>query len=294
MCKYEVRIFERLILEEYGMDRYADIKKRLIECVNEDSDVKAIVAIGSTTREEVKADEYSDLDLIIVTTDVEKWYSGVYPTRLGDVSISFIEPTLGGGKERRCIYDEDKDVDMIIFTPEQFEEALREGVASWVMNRGYTVLYDVNGYEEMIKKYVISGHSNPNMTEEEFDNIVNDFYFHNIWASKKLKRGELWSAKMCVDAYLKNYLLKMIELYCYELENKDVWHDGRFIDRWAGSEITDELKKCFAHYEKQDVLNALIATNSLFEEITRKIAAKKGYVYPDVAAKCAKNYLKTF
>jgi aminoglycoside 6-adenylyltransferase len=58
------------------------------------------------------------------------------------VSISFIEDTLGGGKERRCIYDEDKDVDMIVLTPEQFEAAIKEGVAQWVMNRGYMVLYD--------------------------------------------------------------------------------------------------------------------------------------------------------
>ena len=60
----------------------------------------------------MKADEYSDLDLFIVTNNTERWFSGEYPERFGNVSISFIEPTLGGGRERRCIYDEDKDVDM--------------------------------------------------------------------------------------------------------------------------------------------------------------------------------------
>lgn len=117
-------------------------------------------------------------------------------------------------------------------SPDQFEEALKSGVCSWVMNRGYAILYDANSYENEIKKYVKLGVSHPEMTQEEFDNIVNDFYFHNIWADKKLRRGELWSAKMCVDAYLKGRLLKMIELYCYEIEGKDVWHDGRFLDKW--------------------------------------------------------------
>lgn len=93
------------------------------------------------------ADEYSDLDLIIVTEEVATWFSGEYPKKLGEVSISFIELTLGGGKERRCIYNEDKDVDMIIFTPNQFEDALKVGVCNWVMNRGYMVLYDINSYE---------------------------------------------------------------------------------------------------------------------------------------------------
>ena len=273
------------------MDRYIDIKNRIIEYAGQDEDMKAVIVIGSSTREEVKADEYSDLDLIIVSENVNRWYSGEYPNLLGDVKISFIEPTLGGGKERRCIYDEDRDVDMIIFTQSQFEEALKSGVASWVMNRGYDVLYDAIAIEKEIEIYVKKGHSNPDITAEEFENMLNDFYFHNIWASKKLLRGELWSAKMCVDAYLKNYLLRAIELYCYEIKDKDVWHDGRFIDQWAGACIIDKLNHCFAHYEKADVLNALKATNSLFEELTRKLAMKKGYLYPEKAAECANAYL---
>lgn len=228
----------------------------------------------------------------IVSDNPDRWYSGEYPNLLGDVKISFIEPTLGGGKERRCIHDEDRDVDMIIFTQSQFEEALKAGVASWVMNRGYEVLYDVIAIKNKIVLYVEKGHSNPSMSEEEFMNMVNDFYFHNIWARKKLLRGELWSAKMCVDSYLKNYLLKAIELYCYEIEGKDVWHDGRFIDTWADEHIINELTNCFAHYEKLDVLNALKSTNNLFEKITRELAVKKSYEYPDKAAKCAKTYLE--
>lgn len=274
------------------MDRYIEIKNRLIECAKNDDDIKSIIAIGSSTRDDNKADEYSDLDLFIVTDNVDTWYSGEYPNRLGEVSISFIEPTLGGGRERRCIFEEDKDVDMIIMTPEQFETALKDGVAGWVMNRGYNILYDINSYEKMIQTYVVFGASSPNMSDSEFDNMVNDFYFHNIWASKKLLRGEIWSAKMCVDAYLKNYLLKAIELYCHEIYGKDVWHDGRFIDRWADEKIIDELKKCFAHYDRQDILNALLATNCLFERVTREIAQNRGCIYSDKAASCAKKYLE--
>ena len=286
---YVEKRYER---EKTRMDRYVDIKEKIIKYASHDNDIAIVIAIGSSTREEVKADEYSDLDLIIVSENPDRWYCGEYPKLLGNVSISFIEPTLGGGKERRCIYDEDRDVDMIIFTPTQFNEALKAGVASWVMNRGYEVLYADTDIEKEISKYVKKGHSNPDMTEEEFENMLNDFYFHNIWASKKLLRGELWSAKMCVDAYLKNYLLKAMELYCCEIEGKDVWHDGRFIDKWAGVQISNKIRNCFAHYEKSDVMNALKATNILFEELTRKIAVKKGYTYPDKAAKCAAEYLE--
>ena len=128
------------------MDKYYDIKNNILEYSQKDQDIKAIVAIGSSTRKDIKADEFSDLDLFIVTSNTERWFSGEYPELLGNVSISFIEPTLGRGRERRCIYDEDRDVDMIILTPAQFETAIKEGVAAWVMNRGYDVLYDSMGF----------------------------------------------------------------------------------------------------------------------------------------------------
>jgi predicted nucleotidyltransferase len=132
-------------------DRYKDIKNRLVRLAEQDENIRAVIAIGSSVRSAVPADEFSDLDLIIASRDTEKWFSGEYPNRLGEVSISFIEPTLGGGRERRCIYDDDKDVDMIIFTPQQLESAFKDGVAQWVMDRGYVFLYDADSFAELAK-----------------------------------------------------------------------------------------------------------------------------------------------
>lgn len=274
------------------MDKYYEIKRKILEYSNKDDDIKAVVAIGSSTRKEVKADEFSDLDLFIVANDPEKWYSGEYPKYFGKVIISFIEPTLGGGRERRCIYDDDKDVDMLIFTPEDFERIVKEGIAGWVMNRGYEVLYDSINCTELLKNHIKLEHPNPAISEEEFINTVNNFYFHDIWSSKKIKRGELWSAKMCVDSFMKNHLLRMIELYRYKSEGVDVWHEGRFLEKWAGDEILKQLEMCFAHYDKEDVQQALIASHKLFKEITEKLAKIEGFQYPDQARKCAEAYLK--
>jgi aminoglycoside 6-adenylyltransferase len=274
-----------------AIDKYFQIKSKILESAKSDDDIKGVVAIGSTTRSDVKADEYSDLDLFIVTVNTEPWFSGEYPKRFGNVNISFIENTLGGGKERRCIYDEDKDVDMILLTPEQFVAAIKEGVAQWVMNRGYEVLYDEMDFTSLLEKNITHGVTAPSMTEDEFTNMVNDFYFHNIWAYKKLKRGEIWSAKNCVDSYMKRYLLRMIELYCSKTTNADVWHDGRFIDSWAGEEIISEIKECYAHYDKDDIKKALIKTHELFARITKELAEIEGYEYPTGAEECAKAYL---
>ncbi len=38
-------------------------------------------------------------------------------------------------------------------------------------------------------------------------------------------------------------------------DDKYVWHDGRFIDRWADDWILEKLELCFAHYEESDIRN---------------------------------------
>lgn len=273
------------------MDKYADIKNKLMEYAEQDTEIKAVVAIGSSVRTDAAADEFSDLDLIIATENPEKWVTGEYPGRLGKVSISFVEPTLGGGKERRVIYEEDRDVDMIIFTPKQFTDNIKNGVAQWIMNRGYDVMYDSGGFTEQIRQNIRQGHMDPRVTDTEYRNLVNDFYFHNIWAYKKLLRGEIWAAKMCVDAYLKNGLLKMMELYCFYRNGADVWHDGRFLDRWADDDILRELKSCFGHYDKDDIRAALMATHKLFDRLAQTVAEILGYAYPYEAEKCAQKYI---
>ena len=116
--------------------------------------IRAIVLISSSTRDAAKADEYSDLDVLIATEKPEGWLYGDRPERLGRVKISFAEPTLGGGKERRMLFEGSLDVDLIVFTPGQFESAIREGATSWGMNRGYEVLYDAGGYSSLLGEYI--------------------------------------------------------------------------------------------------------------------------------------------
>lgn len=266
------------------MDRYADLKEKLIAIAKGNDSIKSVVAIGSSVRDYNKADEYSDIDLIIATTEPDSFlYSNPILTQLGDIKITFTEHTLGGGMERRILFDGSLDADFIIFTPEQFVSTVTDGVANEVMNRGYLVLYDDMDITPLLEKHIIPSVRTVSMSENEFINIVNDFFFHTVWASKKILRGEMWVAKMCIDAYLKNHLLSVIEYNGFLSDNKDVWHCGRFLEKWAGDENVSALKNCFARYDKYDMIKALFSTAELFSVNAKAIADKTGYKYPDKA-----------
>jgi aminoglycoside 6-adenylyltransferase len=42
----------------------------------------------------------------------------------------------------------------------------------------------------------------PLPTEAAFLNQISDFWYHALWAARKLRRGELLVAKQCCDSYL--------------------------------------------------------------------------------------------
>lgn len=274
------------------MNKYSDITEQLLGIAKNDSSLKAIVAIGSSTRENVKADEFSDLDLMIVTEDPDGWISGNLPSRLGEISISFVEPTLGGGMERRVFFSEYRDCDMLVYTPTQFVEMVNKGEASWVMNRGYCVLYDDMNVTSLLNEKISLELHPTNLSQEEFNNTINNFYFHIIWTAKKIKRGELWSAKMVMDGHMKALLLKVIEMYCYLKYGADTWHDGRFMEVWADESIKADLCGCFAKYDEKEMSPALMASEKLFTRLAKEIAVMKGWQFDQKARDYGAGYLE--
>lgn len=276
------------------MDRYFEIKKRLMDIAQTDEKLTAVIAIGSSVRTYSAADEYSDIDLIISTYETENWLYGDMPSKLGEIMISFVEPTLGGGFERRMLYNGSLDVDLIVFTPEQMQNAVRSGAAAEVMNRGYCVMYDSMGITKLIEEYVKPDTRHITMAESEFVNRAEDFWFHTVWAAKKILRGELWTAKMCIDGYLKNHLLVMMELERYLTDKTDVWHNGRFLEKWAGEENVEMLKGCFAHYDREDMITSLKNTADIFSKNARSAAEKSGFAYPKKAEDYAYSLLKEY
>lgn len=274
------------------MDRYKEIIERLCYLAESDEKIKALVMIGSSARTYSQADEYSDLDVIIVTDEPEAWLCGDYPARLRNMKISFIESTFGGIKERRVLYEGYYDVDMIAVTPEQFRNAVVNGQCNEVMNRGYVVLYDAMGITGVLKESVKLAVEYDIPSMEEFINMVNDFLFHLVWASKKILRGELWTAKMCIDAYLKKHLLRVIEMYMISVYKADVWHNGRFLEKWADEKIVQDLRFCFAHYDQDDMISVLISTYELFSKLAKTAASYCDYTYPEEADIYAGEFLR--
>jgi len=256
----------------------------------------AALVIGSQARTDNKADKYSDLDIIMFVDDPALFLaSDQWLKDIGEYHISFIENTMGGLKERRVLFGGALDVDFII-VPTDKMDALGGGMATEILQSGYRILVDKIGLQEKLP--LISTEKQPSAlpTQQDFTNLTNDFWYHSVWTAKKLKRGEIWAAKFCVDSYMKWQLLSIIEHHARTMHGAEynTWYGGRFIDKWAEPWILEKLAECFAHYNKDDIKNALLATMDLFRMVATQIADKLEFEYPYEADNFATTWVRRF
>jgi Streptomycin adenylyltransferase. len=248
--------------------------------------VEAAILIGSRARADHPADEFSDYDFVFIVEDPKSYvYHSDWLQIFGSFYISFYEPAVGDGIERRVIFESGIYADFLFYTADQFKRGLKSKEFTSLFQYGYKSLVDKKLIlESLTRKFSEKSESLP-PTADEFLNLVNNFWFHTVWTLKKLNRGELWSAKYCLDVYLKELLLKVIEwqTHCKKGWDYNIWHSGRFINEWADEHITRNLRYAFAQYEPESVRLALQITSQLFRELSTAVAEGLKYEYPQEA-----------
>lgn len=279
------------------MKEYENILTGLIKLGESTDQMKAGIIIGSRARTERPADEYSDIDVVLLVDDIEFFIqSDEWLNKLGKYHISFNEYTVANVKERRIIFDNAFDADFIFLQAKDIDRIEKDNDFKVIISRAYRVLFDKIGFDGVLRRMVLPIGAYMPLSESEFINIVKNFWFHTIWATKKVLRGELWVAKNCVDNYMKDLLLKMIELYSHIVNGPtyDTWHCGRFIEQWAEPWVVERFPNIYALYEANDILRALSQTSELFRNVAIEAAKGLNYDYPYDADKYAADFLERF
>lgn len=234
--------------------RYKDIVDKIIKYGEKSELVKAEVLIGSQSRQIDCADEYSDIDVMLFVSDIDFFInSDEWISSLGKYSISFVEKTVSGGMERRIVFENAMDADFILLQADNFS---RINELSEIVSRSYKMLLDKDNFTDIISHVSQSDKSFSIPSESEIQNLISEFLFHVIWASKKVMRGELWAEITCVDGYMNKLLLKIIEYHSHALHGTDydTWHNGKFIELWAEPWVVKEFQNIYARYSGKDIL----------------------------------------
>jgi aminoglycoside 6-adenylyltransferase len=229
-------------------------------------DVHAVVLLGSQARADTPADELSDVDLVLFVDEPARYlHDDAWLQQFGEPLLTFVEATaVGGFEERRVLFRDGLELDFSVLPEMAAREIPPEALP--VLARGYEILYG-----EAIVPPEPSPIEAPAPTQAELDQLANDFWYHVLWAAKKLRRGELLLAKQACDGYLKG---RLVELARWRALGTDTWHGLRFFERWAGDDVVEALGATFASYDAADVARALRETGELFAKLEDDVAKR--------------------
>src|SRR5437868_11657702 len=272
----------------------AGLLERIVGWAQADGGVQACRLLGSRARPDRPADRWSDTDLILVHDDPEGLLADpAWPARFGSVAITFLEETMLSLRERRVLYTDGTDLDVVPMSRERMLQHLDDPHALLVLARGHQVLVDkiavFAGLDDRIARAQAAVTSAPGTPDPAaFANLVNDFWYHAVWTARKLRRGELWVARSCIDGHMKRLLLRVLEWQAdLTVASTDHWFDGRFLEQWAEPSTLTALRDSFAHYDPYDVARALEATMDLFRRLANDLAVRLELPYPNAADEAA-------
>ena len=278
---------------------YERLIERFVAWIHTQPGIYAAMVVGSRARADHPPDEWSDLDIVMGVADPEPYLTDAdWLKNMGDARITFVEPTVDGGSERRALFSGGLDVDFAVIPYDKLKLMIEHGVPpaiAGMLRRGVRVLLDREGLATRLSWSDGSPTPPSSASQAEFIELISDFWYHAVLTAKKLRRGELWYAKACADGYMKRQLLKMIEWHARTIdrEGRDTWHDGRFMEHWADLRVLEGLRPAFAHYGRDDIGRALLATMDLFRWVAKEVAERKAFAYPMAADEYATELVGT-
>lgn len=167
-----------------------------------------------------------------------------------------------------------------------------------IIRRGMRVLVDKDGvavHLPLLKDGSFSS-SPPKPSQSEFLAVLSEFWYFAVLMSKKLRRGELWTAARINNCSMKQLLLEMVEWHARAINgwDYDTWQGGSFIEDWADPRAVNALSDAFAHYNKEDIRNSLWSTVDTFRWLAVETAAHLNFQYPTVTDERVKGLLDTY
>lgn len=283
---------------ENHADLYGAIIDRFTAWATAQAGVEAAIIIGSRARTDHPADPWSDLDILTFADDPgiilqdTSWLEV-----LGEPAITFVHPTpLGGWAERRVLLRNGCDVDVPVVPASLIDrllapeagDPLREMLGG-VIGRGYRILLDRDGRLADALNGLTAPKPEP-LTQAMLDETVSDFWYHCVWTTKKLRRGEIYTAHDCLDGYLRHLMMRLVRWTAEA--GGEAWHSMRFLEEWAPREVVALLPQTWAEHSHDDIARAVGVMMDTVSLLSERLAQERGFSITDGEEKSARAIMR--
>lgn len=250
--------------------------ERVLEWARQDDYIRALVLTGSLARDDGTTDEFSDLDVQVITADVKRFTSDAsWHDTLGEVWIRF--PLNQNAPFRLLWFRGGIKVDFQFIAPGDIRAAaLMDEYA-----RGYQILLDKDDLFRDLPPSPRVFPPQPLPTAAEVQAVINEFWFEAIHVAQFIRRREFWVVKHR-DWTMKCDLLRMLEWHSrITSEGKvNAWPLGRRLSRWVDDEARAAVADIWGAWEAKALWEALFAQLALFRRHSAAVANALECDYP--------------
>ncbi|MBA3603524.1 MAG: aminoglycoside 6-adenylyltransferase [Parachlamydiaceae bacterium] len=249
--------------------------EKIVEWGKKEDAVRALILLGSRAGRQ-PVDNFSDYDLsVFCNADESYTKSESWLTQFGNVLVCIKEKVFYKEKtflSRLVIFEGGIKVDFSFLSLDVLDQVARSSSLPDDYNLGYKILLDKEDRAaRMLPPQFELKAVKP--SEEEFHEVIKEFWFEVYHVGVYLKRGDLWSVKFRSWA-AQSFLLRMIEWHA-QAEND--WRDstspiGKRMSSWVSKDLWKDLHGIFAHFDVEDSWKALFNTMELFRRITAETA----------------------
>lgn len=264
------------------------IGQQLIEWAASRDDIRAVLVVGSQSRiDNHPADEFSDLDLVMYTTEPTLYLTpDALPPFICAALHIRCETWPNGSREYMILLPASAGLAKVDLAFAHFDR-LAQMTANGLVppyERGYAVWLDKDGLAAELPSPDAAKLFKALPTEPEFNTVVGEFFYDVLATAKQIRRGNLWVAQS-LDWKCKRHLLAMLEWKTrLDRPQVDVWHDGRFMHEWLDADTWEAIPRTFGALEAESMLRAQRNMIVLFRQAAQTVAAALYFDYPPIDA----------
>lgn len=226
---------------------------RALGIVNQDDSILGLTVGGSWLTKEI--DEYSDLDLVLVTKEKVSDDPGMmfsYASSIGKLLSAFTGEHVGEPRLLICLYDDPLlHVDIKFLTLDEFKSRVEEPV----------ILYDTNQQLENILSRTEARYPFP-----DYQWIEDRFWVWIHYATTKIGRGELFEVLDFLSAIRMMVLGPLLHI-----KNGNLPRGVRKIEMNVDPGDLHKLKQTAAAYEQHSIIKALEACIALYRDLRKHL-----------------------
>lgn len=230
-----------------------EFAKNVVEKIKTDDSILGLAVAGSWINQEL--DEYSDLDLILVTKEkisANRETMLTYAERFGNLISAFTGEHVGEPRLLICLYDEPMlHVDIKFLTPDELDQRVEDPI----------VLFE---RDNQISRVL-------SRSEAEWPRRNHQWFEDRFWtwihyAAVKLGRGEYFE---CLG-FLND--LRVIVLSSLLLEKNNRQPRGlRKLEKYLPVEDLQQLRSTIADYEPASIIRAIENAISIYQQLRKQL-----------------------